>query len=389
MKTSLLIPDLHISPHPAIAQAAEQLGYSVSTTDPPPQVAPRPIKEPLNSALTSFNSGQMAQAAIAGTDYHLAMLFNATRGHDIVVCAPPEPTFVQLASKTRSRFLYENCGFPLAEGVIIRFPSFDLPEHSKLDFPLIAKFPVSCASSGVSVIHDEPELRRKIVIAKAAGVDLVIEAFLGPTREFSHQFFVIDRHWLPAYSLCKLSHMAPSFSTSIKLLSIPNERALFEPLSQCFGRLPDGYYSAQFKDTKNDGLKLIEINCRLGNNFRIVHRMLPQLGAAVLTFYLNRRAWVALYAKMRSQVREAWGVSPVEELVGRVRRVARSDASARTLLDELLWTLRLMLHVPTVDFYFANLLRRPSMCIEYYRSALAESPTLRSRRHNALRMVPR
>ncbi len=407
----LLVPDSGTCPHPALIDAADDdFYYVVSTLG---RDSPR-LKRVDCYEVFSGESGQASQwrqeAAIgeflaavarssgisfaaAATDRYLRILYSVAGelGATFMVCGPSEAAFLCLSSKVRAREYFQRFGARVPAGRVVRTNHL---ESLDIDFaapPFVVKLDQSVASSGVFLCKSMDDLRLALLKARLFNMDVVIEEFLGPTTELSHQFFVRHGEWLPAYSLRKLSHLGPSFSTCVEILDVPSEVELVRDFVQLFRSLDDGFYSAQLKEFADGNRALIEINCRLGNNFRILCRALPALGGAFLDFYCRPALWHFSYEKLRAQIRKRVAVRPIEEVLAALHRV-RISASNRGPWKwgaELRHGLVTLASAPVIDYYLAKMVSEPAISLAYYRNVLSEVAHRKDRLASQCEMLER
>ena len=305
-------------------------------------------------------------------------LFQQIQNHlpEFRACLPAWDTCKALTSKSEARRRFEAEGLPLPAGRI--YAAGEDVEPLAWRYPLVFKYDSSESSLGVKVLKSPAEL--ELMVAKATLLDtpFLLETFLGATREFSYTFLVSNGALLPLYGLEKQAHFRTSYSTTIRFLSKEEELARFHEYDAGLaGYLTDGFYCAQFKQSP-DGLKLIEVNARMGNNFRIISRVMPTLAAMVGRFYAQDARWEQMYLKLRSGVRPAYGVSVVEDACARMAQM-RGAGSLRSVWRELKEVGRVVGFSTYVDDYFANLVRSPSYTFGYYRAFLS---TVVSERHS-------
>ena len=392
---TLIVPDIEMPPHYSLAMALRRTGHRIVTTGAtelsngsfgPLHRHYRLPGEALAGTMSQAARAERSSAALAeiveregagfglcGTDRHLRMMLAAAAGMaGFRVCAPSITTIDVLGSKVRARRHFQAHGLPVPGG-----RSYDVREDIEidgdgLDYPVVFKRDKSEGSSGVALVKNKPELAQQIQKALLLDQDFIIEDFLGETREISHQFFIADGSWHPVYSLEKLAHFRTSYSTSVRQLSLEEERQRFAPMAQALaGALSDGFYSAQFKETVAGELRLIEISARPGSNFRIVTRILPELGPCIVAFYAGDPDWSDLLSRMRARPARH-GVSVVEDALARLQRarIARAQRLPRPYLTEIAAALRLVGNRPIVDDYWVGLWRTPRLSIAYYRNFL-------------------
>ena len=338
--------------------------------------------------LTSIISDYAPDMVLCGSDFYLSLLWRITSSlrAPTKLCSPNFETFNKFRSKTKTRIFAEALDVPVPPGKILEVDELVETEVTNEVFPLVFKFDTSESSSGVTLVETADQLTRLFNMARLVQSPVILETFLGATQEVSHQFYVHGHQYYPVYSLHKLSHLSPSFSTAVASLSVDEERKYFDSFVRFFESLDDGLYSAQFKFGANGTLFLIEVNCRLGNNARIVARMFPSLVPSILRFYGEDSRWREDVAEIRRSLGTR-GFSVVEDLVARTQRTEAGNLQLRLTVRRLMGYLRLICTGAKADDYFVSFFKWPRICIGYYIAVWKFLKSQNSERRRKLSMV--
>jgi hypothetical protein len=405
---AIFVPEVNLSPNFSIAKCLIRDGHRVVTGSRESAVAPirgvPHIHYPCSDHILDDNTRyrEMARAvvaalsaegpvlAICGSDRALGMLEHAEGLlPGLRLCYPALATRRRLTSKTAARSAFEAHGLPVPQGCT--FAPGDVPVDFNQDFPVVFKYDTSEGSAGVQIVVDAAEL--ELLASKAALLEtpFIVEEFIGPTREVSYTFFVKGNSVYPVFGLEKEFHFRTSYSTTIRFMSQHEEEASFARFHEGFSRvLTDGFYCAQFKDSKV-GLLLIEINGRTGNNFRIIARIVPGLAALIVDFYRGSPEWEHRWRMLREMIRPVYGCSLVEDIYARLSHL--SGLIRRGLLSEGWREVGDFVHLctrrPYLDDYAASLLSSPASVLRYYRSFFIAARSERQSTASLKKMVPR
>jgi hypothetical protein len=315
------------------------------------------------------------ELVLCGTDKHLRFFRDLIDENYLPtrLCAPSKGTLHLLQCKVQAREYFRSMNAPIPRGTSYKFNPTPKIEANQLKFPIVIKRSLSEGTSAVRLTKSKAELELEIRKSLLLRQDFVLEEYLGKTDEVSVQFFVERSEVYLLYGLKKLSHLAPSFSTCVESLSAYELTEMVKPFRRAFEGLEDGLYSAQLKKTADGSLVIIEISCRLGNNFRIVSAMWPELTSAILDFYAGCASW-----KMKAQSichkPPMLGMSLLEDLLGRVQKIiVRRDKNFWSrIYGETFDLCCILAKRPTWDDYMVNITSHPAPVLHYYFSVLRE-----------------
>lgn len=404
----LFVPEVSLSPNLSIATCLVRNGYRVITGSRDREKGPirsvPHIHYPVDDDIFSETSRNEVMAAavvaalppshpvlaICGSDRAIGLLRIAKKRHGALdLCYPDAKTQARLTSKTAAHAGFAAHGLPVPKGR--SFVPGDEACVDAWDYPVIFKYDTSEGSLGVHVVEDAETL--STFAAKAALLDtpFIVEEFIGPTREISYSFFVKGGNIYPAYGLEKEFHFRTSYSTTIRFMSQAEEHATFAAFHDGLARiLGDGFYCAQFKDSDR-GMVLIEINGRLGNNYRIINRVVPDLAALIVDLYRGADGWEDKWRAMRRAIRPVHAISLIEDLYARMCHLGGliRRGSLRDGAREMGLFLSLCSRRPYIDDYTTALWRSPGYAIAYYASFFAAARSQKTSTIALKKMVPR
>ena len=390
----VFVPEVDLSPNLSIAKCLVRNGYRVITASRDRKKGPIKglphICYPVDDAVFSdrIRNELMAETivkalpededilAICGSDRALGVLTLVQEQHQSFrLCYPDATTQSRLMSKTAARTAFADHALPVPLGR--NFAVGDDVDASAWTYPVIFKYDTSEGSLGVHIVDDAEALTTFGAKAALLETPFIVEEFIGPTREISYSFFVKDGVVFPAFGLEKEFHFRTSYSTTIRFMSQDEDDDTFSPFHDSFASLlGDGFYCAQFKDSDR-GMMLIEINGRLGNNFRIINRAVPGLATLIVDFYRGVADWEERWCDLRGVIRPAHAFSLVEDLYARLSHLGGliRRGSLRDGGNELGLFFRLCAKRPYLDDYAVSLVRSPRYAFHYYGSFFSAAHT--------------
>lgn len=393
----IVIPDVELSPHYSYASDLVNVGrpvitgsrriaakFSLGASHKHFHISEKSDDEALSALLRLGLSLRVSEqdpvCVLVGTDAHIQSFYRcytSLQTSNVCLWGIAESAHNALANKVSSRSEFSARGIPTPYGVVPADWDDALKFVCRIGFPVIVKYCQSEGSRGVHVVKDKAGLRQALRKAELLNYVAVVEEFLGPTEEVSVQF-VVEDSVVPLYVLRKLAHLQPSFSTAVERLVDLTKTPFVGYLDKLLNMLPRGLYSAQFKRNDCGEWCLLEINCRLGNNFRIVNRLCPGLTESIALFFEQAPQWRDVLETSRKRWRN-YGVSPVEFLFGAIVRIrTRTGLLSKLgeLSDHLILAAKLFKNGCVVDQYFVDFIKNPEAVYYYYSDVLAHFRTI-------------
>ncbi len=244
----------------------------------------------------------------------------------------------------------------------------------KSTFPLVVKGRWSTNSNNVFVVENKQDalIQARIILEQQGSV--ILQDYIPSNHERSIHYIIDDNHnILKSFTLTKLRHLAPSYSTAIEVVSSPIKEkiglALIRELKL------SGFCVIQTRyDTKDRQYKIIEINSRFGSNSRILF----SLGQDIV-LYSTKLQLGALkdICTNNSEEYQSFpmigqrGGSPIEDFLSIWSLfIAKMDKQKRADLPRvfsyLLSIFRFYLKRPTIDLHTKSILDDPLATVPYF-----------------------
>ena len=300
MAATVFVPRIDHPPAYAVARALKAGGFSVigsASASWPTSTQIDVIRVIGDNAKQGTSIVESARAACANIVLPVAFAdileVSGSRSHlaecSIAAVAPSLQSLALAADKAETARLAERYGIPVPATELCRDGIRGAIRIRRLmNLPLVIKPITGSAAENVRLIRAwhgfEEELENAI---KLSGPQLVQEYIPGGRERSINVLIGNDRTLLASFSLRKIRYLQPSRSTVIEVIEPLPETAA--AIAMALGSGWCGFISFQTKyDERDQTNKLIEVNCRFGNNSRILLAMFPSIASALVASFLDQ-----------------------------------------------------------------------------------------------------
>lgn len=205
--------------------------------------------------------------------YLLSKNKNKFKHYDIALMVPDYETYLKVSDKHHVVELAQQHNFPCVKSFLCSNQADIASAVHSLGFPLVIKQRFSVGTDNVRLAYNLEELQIYASNFMQVQPQVILQEYICGTQERSLNILITPKGHFPlAFTLKKVRHLRPSLSTAIEVVNNPSaEMTIAKKILSSLGCV--GFFVFQTKIDSRDGKhKIVEINPRIGANYRILFR---------------------------------------------------------------------------------------------------------------------